>query len=247
MMSFKVSTVLGIALVSVVLLLVTVHRYESQLQAAHETVRQYSAQLADLKTQNSRLSKQIGAAANWKLRSGRDLVELTRLRAEVERLRGQRETLGLPQTNQIAKVNAAQAAQLQAVSNVVALLGTNALAKDAWKFAGYQTPVDALESVAWAMKNGDVNAYLSSLTPDAQEAMEKAFDGMSDAEVAEMLENQIDGLDTLPLDQVTNVSDDEMSFVLYSEDTTDGVTNTHDEAVATFVNINGQWRFTGMY
>jgi hypothetical protein len=245
MMNFKVSTVLAVALASVVLLLVTVRRYESQLKTSDEKLRQYASQVDDLKAQNGRLSKQIGSAANWKLRSERDLVELMKLRSEVGQLREEKKKLRSLEAQ--AKTNEIQPTAMPQTSAKVVMVGTNLLPRDSWAFAGYQTPANALESVAWAMKNGDVDAYLSSLTPDAEEATEKAFDGLSDAEVATMLENQIEGLDSLPLDQVRTISDNEMSFVLYTEDSTDGTVSTHDEAVATFVNINGVWRFTGLY
>jgi hypothetical protein len=245
MMNFKVSTILAVALASVVLLLVTVRRYESRLNGSEEQLRQYATQVADLKSQNSRLSKQIGSAANWKLRSEKDLVELMKLRSEVGQLREERKKW-LAQEAQ-AKTNGVLAAAIPQASIRPVMVGTNLLPRDAWEYAGYQTPADALESVAWAMKTGDVDAYLASLTPDAAEATEKAFDGLSDAEITTMLENQIEGLDSLPLDQVRTISDNEMSFVLYTEDSTDGKVSTHDEAVATFVNVNGEWRFTGLY
>ncbi|MGO8698749.1 MAG: hypothetical protein ACLQVY_13630 [Limisphaerales bacterium] len=245
MMNLKVSTVLAVALASVVLLLVTVRRYESELKTSDAKLRQYASEVDNLKTQNNRLSKQVGSAANWKLRSERDLVELMKLRAEVGQFREEKKKLLSRQAQ--AKTNEIQSPAMSNASVQPVMVGTNLLPRDAWAFSGYQTPTDALESVAWAMKTGDVDAYLSSLTPDAEEATEKAFDGLSDAEVSTMLENQIGGLDSLPLDQVRTVSDNEMSFVLYTEDSTDGTVSTHDEAVATFVNIGGEWRFTGLH
>jgi hypothetical protein len=245
MLNLKVSTVLAVALASVVLLLVTVRRYESQLKASDAKLRQYASEVDNLKSQNNRLSNQIGSAANWKLRSERDLVELMKLRAEVGQLREERKKLLAQQTE--TKTNEIEPTAMPPASVHPVMVGTNLLPRDSWAFAGYQTPADALESVAWAMKTGDIDAYLTSLTPDAEEATEKAFDGLSDTEVATMLENQINGLDSLPLDQVRTVSDNEMSFVLYTEDSTDGTVSTHDEAVATFVNIGGEWRFTGLY
>jgi hypothetical protein len=244
MMNFKVSTVLAVALASVVLLLVTVRRYESQLRASDAKLRQYASEVDNLKTQNNRLSKQVGSAANWKLRSERDLVELMKLRAEVGQFREEKKKLMALQGQ--TNTNGIQSAMPNASAQSL-MVGTNLLPRDAWAYAGYQTPANALESVAWAMKNGDVDAYLSSLTPDAQEATEKAFDGLSDAEVSAMLENQIEGLDSLPISQVRTDSDNEISFVLYTEDSTDGTVSTHDEAVATFVNVGGEWRFTGLY
>jgi type II secretory pathway component PulJ len=238
MKSFKVSTVLAIVLASVVLLLVTVRRYEAQLQTDKAALRQYTSQLAELQAQNSRLSKQIGSAANWKLRSEKDLVELMRLRSEVGQLRKQMKEGGGAE----AKLSGVQP-QAAPASTV----GTNGIPKDAWAFAGYQTPANALESVLWAMKNGNVNSFVSSLTPEAQEAMAEAFDGMTDAEIADQLESEIDGLDTLPLDRVNNVSETETSFVLFSDGNDNGTVKTEGQAVATFVNINGEWRFTGVF
>jgi hypothetical protein len=244
MRSFKVSPVLGIVLACVVLLLVTVRRYEVQLQANNESLRRSASQIAELKEQNSRLLNQTGSAANWKLRAEKDLAELTRLRAEVSQLRREKKENGQARGPAPAKANETQSQTVPAPAGAGV---SNGIPKDAWAFAGYQTPANALESVMWAMKNGDVNTFLSSLTPEAQEEAAKTFEGMSDAEIAAwlQLQSEMDGLDTLPLDRVQNVSDTEAAFVLYSEETDDGTVKTRDEAVATFMNIGGEWRFTG--
>ena len=64
MMNLKVSTVLAVALASVVLLLVTVRRYESELKTSDAKLRQYASEVDNLKTQNNRLSKQVGSAVD---------------------------------------------------------------------------------------------------------------------------------------------------------------------------------------
>src|SRR5208282_4490051 len=106
MKRFKDTAVLGVALACVVLLLVTVRRYQVQLQTSNETLSRYDSQLIDLREENSRLSNKIASASDWKLHSEKDLVELRKLRAEVAQLRKQKKELELaaaktqPRTNE---------------------------------------------------------------------------------------------------------------------------------------------------
>jgi len=97
------------------------------------------------------------------------------------------------------------------------------------------------------MKNGDIGAYLDSLTPEAQETMLKMFSGKSEREIAEILQNEVQALKALRLDRVRDVSDASVSFVLFSEESDDGTVRTRNEAVATFTNIGGIWKSTGLY
>ena len=68
---------------------------------------------------------------------------------------------------------------------------------------------------------------------------------MSDAEIAAKIQKESVGLDTLCLDRTKNVTDTETTFILNSQETDNGVVRTKDEAVATFKEINGEWKATG--
>jgi len=55
--------------------------------------------------------------------------------------------------------------------------------KEAWRFAGYATPEDALQSMLWATREGDVNALRASLTPEEQQR--RKWTGKTDQEIAD--------------------------------------------------------------
>jgi hypothetical protein len=55
--------------------------------------------------------------------------------------------------------------------------------KNSWALAGYATPEDALQSMLWATREGDVNALRASLTPEEQQR--RGWSGKSDSEIAD--------------------------------------------------------------
>jgi hypothetical protein len=51
--------------------------------------------------------------------------------------------------------------------------------RDSWKFAGFDTPDNAIESATFAISQGDEAGYLDSLAPDLRDEMEAELsDGM---------------------------------------------------------------------
>ena len=54
--------------------------------------------------------------------------------------------------------------------------------KDSWTFAGYATPKDALESMLWATREGNVPALRASLTPE--EIQRRGWSALTDEEIA---------------------------------------------------------------
>jgi hypothetical protein len=64
--------------------------------------------------------------------------------------------------------------------------------RTAWRFAGYADPEASLESILWAMSQGDVKAYLDALAPNGGLALEAR--GKSETELAAMGRRQMEGV-----------------------------------------------------
>ena len=61
---------------------------------------------------------------------------------------------------------------------------TGTFPREAWKFAGYSSPENALISAIYAMQQGYTKEYFNSLTPDEQARMAKAWEGKTPEEIA---------------------------------------------------------------
>ncbi len=188
-----------------------------------------------LAADNETLSNRLASVDQGKSLQDADRLELMKLRSESGRLRRQ---------NQEYERLLAKNREAQPSPASVPPAFANMIPRESWVFAGYQTPANALQSMMWAMKSGDLNAFLASLTPEARSAVAKRFEGMSETDVSAALQNEVSGLPSLQLDRIKNVSDSEATFVLYSQETNNGVQKTRDEAVISFKNINGEWKST---
>ncbi len=121
-------------------------------------------------------------------------------------------------------------------------VNSQTIPRESWAFAGYATPENALQSVAWAMSQGDVKSFLAGLSPETQNNYAQLFQGKTENEILTMLSDEIGQLPALRLDRRKVSGDDAVTFVLYSEERDDGTTKTKDEAVMTFKNVGGEWK-----
>jgi hypothetical protein len=133
--------------------------------------RDLLVRLTRLEVENSRLSNLV-AQANTPL-ADEQLAELDKLRAEVRVLRGNTNDLSVMQA-ELHRLHAE-------LANIRSAVGSNAppnvpaediYPRDAWKFAGYDTPEHALESVTWAISEGDQASYMAALSPELQTEMQ---------------------------------------------------------------------------
>jgi hypothetical protein len=133
--------------------------------------RQLLSRLAVLEVDNSRLSN-IVAQANTPL-AEEQLAELGKLRDEVRRLRNRTNDLQTMRT-ELRRLRAQlSVARSTMTSNAPPdVPASDIFPRDSWKFAGFDTPENAVESVTWAISQGDEDSYLNSLSPDLQDEME---------------------------------------------------------------------------
>jgi hypothetical protein len=196
--------------------------------------RELLSRLAVLEVDNLRLSN-IVARANTPL-ADEQLAELSTLRQEVQKLR--------MRTNDLQTLRTELRRLRAQLVNVQGALSSNTppdvpaadiYPRDAWTFAGYDTPEDAVQSVTWAISTGNEAGYLASLTPELRDEMQSQLgDGMF-ADIAPLEMSDATGYRIL--DRET-VSEDERVVTLYM----DGDQNI---VSLTLVNTPDGWRVAG--
>ena len=141
------------------------------LREQADASRQLLSRLAVLEVDNSRLSN-IVAQANTPL-AEEQLAELGKLRDEVRRLRNRTNDLQTMRT-ELRRLRAQlSVARSTMTSNAPPdVPASDIFPRDSWKFAGFDTPENAVESVTWAISQGDEDSYLNSLSQDLQDEME---------------------------------------------------------------------------
>lgn len=221
--------------------LLSQRHYQPQLSAAARLLRQNEIRIAKLEADNERLSNQVATTSMAISHSRQQLAELRRVRAKTT-------SAPPPPTQPQAAVPTAatvpEVPPAQTVSNLP-VAEVQGIPKETWAFAGYENPTNALQSVMWAMNNGDVANFLASLTPEAREQVTRDFAGKSDEEIATLLKQEVSQIGVLRPDRVRDASGEQASFVLFTHETDNGGTRTRDEAVLTFRAVAGEWKLTG--
>jgi len=135
------------------------------------------------------------------LRSG--VKELDQLRIENEQLRA-----ATRQSSAAAKTGAAIPA--------AAPLQEGYYAKESWAFSGYATPEAALQSVIWAMREGDTKTFLSSLAPEEMARVQREWGNKSEAEISDDAKRGTDKISSIRILESKTVSDDEVVLNVYA-------------------------------
>ncbi len=173
--------------------------------------------------------------------------ELLKLRGEVTQLREQTNQIGdLADANKklLVSLREAKAPQQASGSDKKKKGPEDALPqdihpKDSWAFRGYATPEATVESVCWAMINGDkatmLKAFSPEMLPEMQEQMDKA--NFSD-DIKKINQAEFRILDRQQL------SDDEMVLTIYTsrQDANGDTTGNSEKTV--FQKIGGEWKVT---
>jgi len=196
--------------------------------------RQLLSRLAVLEVDNLRLSN-IVTRANSPL-ADEQLAELSQLREEVHRLRSHTndlQTLRMEVTRLRSQLHSVQTAvESNAPPDVPA---GDIYPKDSWTFAGYDTPEDAIESVTWAISEGDEASYLASLSPELQAEMMSELEDGDFEDIGPLQMSNATGYRIL--DRET-VSDDERNITLYMD-------GDPSIVILKLVNTPDGWRVAG--
>jgi hypothetical protein len=141
------------------------------LREQSDASRQLLSRLAVLEMDNLRLSNVV-AKANTPLAEDQ-LAELSKLRDEVRKLRLRTNDLATLRT-ELRRVRAelSNARNSMASNAVPDVPAADIYPRNAWTFAGYDSPENAIESVTWAIGEGDEAGYLDSLSPELRDEME---------------------------------------------------------------------------
>jgi hypothetical protein len=153
-----------------------------RLRDQADASRQLLSRLAVLEVDNNRLSN-IVAQAGTPL-AEEQLAELGKLREEVRRLRYRTNDLQTMRTElRRLRAQLSQARSTMTSNAPPDVPASDIYPRDAWKFAGYDTPEAAVESATWAISQGDEDSYLDSLSPELQDEMESELADGSFADV----------------------------------------------------------------
>ncbi|HSY19054.1 MAG TPA: hypothetical protein VK815_11995 [Candidatus Acidoferrales bacterium] len=214
------------------------HQSEAGLQAA---LQQQVDRAAQLKAEHDRLSNLVAQADSPA--ANQSLPELLRLRGEVTRLR--------QQTNELQRLQAQnerlQSAAAQAGTNQSSSAGTSSAApartplavypKSTWAFAGYATPEATFQSMNWAALNGNLDSFLSGLSPDAQQDLARQMGDKPASEAIDELKNNLNKHESVSILSKNQISDSEVELEI-QPDGGDGPEKL------TFKKIDGQWKFS---
>jgi hypothetical protein len=135
------------------------------------------------------------------LRAG--VKEADQLRAENQRLRGAGKPLQAAPSTGVAAPPAATSPE-------------GYYAKENWAFTGYATPEAALQSVIWAMHEGDTKTLLASVTPEEMERMQKEWGDKSEAQVSADAKRGTDKISGIRILESKTLSDDEVVLSVFA-------------------------------
>ncbi len=164
-----------IGVVAVAVLLELQYEARHQLRSQSDAMREQSRQLQELEAENVRLSNLV-ARAGAPL-SDAQLAELADLRRQVEALRQRtNEIAGLQ--GEIDRLRNILSTAANAVEDGTApdVPASDVYPRDAWMFAGYDTPENTIESIMWAVSEGDSDTYAAGVTPELGSELQSEFD-----------------------------------------------------------------------
>lgn len=229
--------IIALLLAGVAMLWVVGRRSEAGLQA---TLQQQVDRAAQLRAEQERLSNLLAQANDPT--AGKQLAELVKLRNEAARLRQQTGELQQLQAQNSQLRSALQTGNGRPTAVPATLSDKPPLAvypRSAWAFAGFATPEAAFQSLNWAASTGDLDTFLSNLTPDAQKEMAKQFENKTATEVSDMLKNKINENTDVSILSENEVSDHEVVLEIHGS-----AGNLNHPDKLTFEKINGQWKFS---
>jgi hypothetical protein len=223
-------TIIGVNVLLIGLLLANMRvRLQNEMNALN---RVYFEQLRSIRKLHTTYFAPTSALTNA------DFLELMRLRAEVTELR----TRVAPHEEPPSPASVPERQVLEGEKQPQKSPEIARLPSSAWAFVGYDNPTNAFQSWAWSVKSGDLEAFLNSLTPEAQEQTQQRFQGMSRDEIAKFLKHEIASLKGLRFSEPKFTSDSEVTFTFAYSEADDGTTKTRQEGNISFVRTGSEWK-----
>lgn len=207
---------------------------QSRLVQENASLRQQVAQLPQMAAETERLSNQVAQAQSAQSLAQRQARELLRLRGELGTLRQQQK--------ERERLQAAQISRPLPSDN--AGPSTESVPRAAWAFVGYASPEAAMESVVWAMSQGDLKTLLAGVTPETRKLLAQQYGGKPESEIAASLIHETAGLKELPLRNKVVAADGTVTFRVAVEESDNGTVKTRDESLMSFENVGGEWKYS---
>ena len=180
----KTTTFLG-TILAATLLLTGCGGDAKKLQAENEALR---AEVAELKARAEAEAQSTSTRDTELKRLQADARDAVRLRGEITQLRsGSKDSESLRAENQRLKAenqSLRSAGAAAAATPAPTAPAAGDFPREAWTFAGYQTPEAALISAIYSMQQGNPKQYFDSLTTEEQLRMTKAWENKTPEEIA---------------------------------------------------------------
>lgn len=194
-------------------LLAIIHwRKSAALNYDNELLRE---QLQELRTENEAANRLVEINQSSAETLKQQTKELMQLRNQVTQLRSENKDIQTVRAeNQQLKNELGQ--RRSASSGQAASTGANrdpavdVFPRERWTFAGYASPESALVSAIWAMKEGNPETYLNSLSPQEQERMARVWQEKTETEIAEKHRNDVSAIAGLRVLERQNISPTEV-------------------------------------
>jgi TolA-binding protein len=216
-MKKKLPLVVGLAVL--LLLLATwwaAHRSQSlALRAELDALRAQIAAAPQPAAINPAATSPISAQSLERLRA--DASEVHKLRNEINQLRANAKELDkLKAENQQLRRGGGVSPAANAGPGQNAATPGNFIPKENWSFSGYANPENTLQSIAWAMREGDLQTVLSSVTPEEQTRMKGEWGNKSDTEISANVRQGVEKVQSIQVLESKNVSADEVVLTIYA-------------------------------
>ncbi len=230
---------IGVILTGLLALLFLQNRSLSQARLENQALRY---ELRQMGMDNKLLLSQLNEAGSSVLVDNVRFRELLRLKSQPPAASPSTESVSSALAKAARNETAPQDSPTQAEETLPD--PSKVLPRESWAFSAYATPEAALQSVAWAMSQGNLEVFLASMDPSDRAEAERQFAGKTEEESAAVLRAYIAPVRALRLDRKQVLEDGQVSFVLYSAEQDDGNAVTKDSTVLTLRNVDGDWRMS---
>jgi hypothetical protein len=202
------------------------HRSVTALNNQNSSLQEQVKKLEEMVEQNHAPSNSPEPRSEPSQLPKEQFQELLKLRGEVGLLR-----------KQIADNNVKSPMQLAQGKNAPvsrATQGADFFPREAWASVGYAEPEATLQTLSWAMSNGDLKTMLASVSPEEATKVTREFDGKSEAEISKQT-LEITGIRVLKKELT---ADDEAVLTLYAS----GIDQL---AKLKFKRFGSEWKMAG--
>jgi hypothetical protein len=235
----KVERIITFALIAAAGVIAVINwRRAALFQAENESLR---ARHAEVEAEAAANAQAAGTATQGMELLKQRTTELMKLRNEVTQLREASQT-----AEKLAAENQRLKADVQAMRGQARSAGpqdgaeatADQFPRESWKFAGYASPESALVSAIWAMKEGQPQTYLESLSPGEQQRLAQNWQSMTPEQIAAKHKNDVASITGLRVLERQNVAPNEMVMNVYLE----GPGRVERVRVS---QVGQEWKFSG--